>query len=586
MRQELENQARISLPNESGSERVPVLIVGAGPIGMSMGLALSRYGIKSLILDDDDKLCDSSRSVCVQRHTLQIFERLGVVGAMMERGVTWYLGRVFFGEQEIFQIKFPGSTDEKYPPFINLPQNYTEGYLLDGLEKQNLCEVRWLHKVVALSQTDEQVSVSAETPAGPQTFEADYVMACDGPHSPVRHMLGLPFIGKTYKDRFLIVDVRAELDRPHERWFWFDPVFNRGKSALIHPQPDGIWRIDWQLGPDILPEEELKAENLDHRIREVIGDRPYEVIWSSIYTFQQRHASQFKKGRVFLLGDAAHLMSPFGARGMNSGIQDVNNLAWKLWLVRHGRAPTGLLETYDPERRAAALENLRITDGSMAFITPHNKLRLTVRNAILRGSVRFKRLRKLVNSGRLSYPFTYQDSVILSRELHLPDRARLAKSPALLKAVWQFRRGPRSGALAPDVRYTFTNKAGQKERARLIDLVGHDFVVFYFSDQPQAAARQLEQALKSAPALPLKVYLISKQPTDLSVYPTLELLWDENGEVAKTYAAQDGTLYLVRPDAHIAARGLEFPLVKLGDSLRFAVGHPPSVVSHSVALRD
>ncbi len=567
---EVNHQHDINRTDEAGQKRLPVLIVGAGPIGMALALGLAHYGIRSLILDDDDKLCDSSRAVCIQRHTLQIFERLGVVEPMMTKGVTWTLGRVFFGERELFQITFPGSSDEKYPPFINLPQNYTEQYLLEELKKQPLCELRWLHKAVALSHNEQSVTVTAETPQGRRTFEADYLLACDGSRSPVRHMLNLPFVGKTYNDRFLIVDVRTKLDQPNERWFWFDPTFNRGKSALIHPQPDGIYRIDWQLGPDIEVEEQLKPENLNRRIREVIGNRPYEIIWSSIYTFQQRHAEHFRCGRVFLVGDSAHLMSPFGARGMNSGIQDVNNLVWKIALVIQGQASDSLLDSYETERKAAALENLRITDGTMAFITPHSRLRLRIRNAILNRSVRLKRLRKLVNSGRLSMPFTYITSPLISKRLYLPARRQLSK-PTVLKLALQFRRGPQAGALAPEARYTVQTENGHSERLRLLDLIGHDFVLFYFSDQPSMAALQLTEASKNI-SLPLKIYIISQSPNSLAADGTIGGLWDESGEITRTYAAQSGTLYLVRPDGHIAGRGFEFPLVELGQLLARASG--------------
>lgn len=580
MTAKIENEDNVSPKSSNEKEHFPVLIVGAGPIGMSMGLALARYGIRSLILDDDDKLSEGSRAICIQRHTLQIFERQNVVKPMMDKGVTWTKGRVFFGDKELYQITFPGGSDEKYPPFINLGQNDVEQFLLEGVKAQQLCEIRWRHKVVALSQSGDGVTLSAETPDGPKTFQADYVLACDGARSPVRHMLKVEFVGKTYHDFFLIVDVRTKLDQPNERWFWFDPVFNRGRSTLIHPQPDSVYRIDWQLGSAIDQQEVLKPEYLDRRIKEVIGQRPYEIVWASVYTFHQRHAEKFKVGRVFLLGDAAHLMSPFGARGMNSGIQDVNNLAWKLWLVMNGRAASSLLETYETERKAAAVENLRITDGTMAFITPHSKPRLLLRNTILRGSVRLKRLRKRVNSGRLSTPFTYTHSSLVSPDLHLPEPRRLASNPALLKAAWAFRRGPLCGALAPDARYTFKNEDNPPERRRLIDLFGQEFVALYFSDQTQPAAQELEQVLKSSLDLPVRGYVVSKQLAALSETSSVTTLWDETSEVARAYAAQPGTLYLIRPDGHIAARGFEFPLADLGKILEKAIN------GQSLAVRN
>jgi 3-(3-hydroxy-phenyl)propionate hydroxylase len=564
MKQELQRDA---IPDARQRAKVRVAIVGAGPVGLTLGLGLARYGLPSLILDDDDKLSEGSRAICVQRHTLEIFDRLGIVAPMMAKGVTWTLGRVFFGERELFQIKFPGGSAEKFPPFINLQQFYTEQILVDALAEQSLCDLRWKHKVTGLKQTAEHVELTVETPDGTKIVEAEYVLAADGARSPVRHMLDVEFVGKTYHDRFLIADIRAKLDFPKERWFWFDPIFNRGKSALLHPQPDNVWRIDWQLGADIDIEAEKQPEKLDKRIKEVIGERKYELVWASIYTFHQRHAARFRVGRVFLLGDAAHLMSPFGARGMNSGVQDAANMLWKLQLVLTDRAPDSLLDTYETERKAAALENLHITDRSMAFITPHGKGRLWLRNRILQGSVRVQKLRKLVNSGRLSFPFRYCESEIVCRENQLPSPANVRQLPAFIRNWRTFRKAPRAGLLAPDAFYTANG-----ESKRLCELFGRDFVVLFFAPNAHKAAAQLQTVIRDLPDLPVKIYAVVAQNPGGFRLPLFTPLWDANGTLARTYAAQPGTLYLVRPDGHIAARGWAFPLPELPEKLRLAAG--------------
>jgi 3-(3-hydroxy-phenyl)propionate hydroxylase len=393
--------------------RVPVVIVGAGPVGLAMGLLLARYQIPSIILDDEGPMIEGSRAICIERHTLEIFDRLDVAAPMLAKGVTWSVGRVFYGERELFQFEFPAAGENQIPRFINLQQYYTEQYLVDGVQRQKLCDLRWHHRVLGLRQDDRGATIAPETPSGAIQIEADYVLAADGAKSTVRKLLEIPFAGASYADRFLICDIRADLPFPRERWFWFDPPFHQGRSALIHPQPDNVWRIDWQLGPDADAERERQPEALDRRIRAMIGGKPYEVVWPTVYTFHQRCADRFRKGRVFLLGDAAHLVAPFGARGMNSGVQDANNLAWKLWLVMSGMAPQALLGTYETERRAAALENLRITDETMAFISPQGVWPRWRRDWILRGSVHFKSLRKWVNSGRLSEPFHCRKSPII-----------------------------------------------------------------------------------------------------------------------------------------------------------------------------
>ncbi len=394
--------------------RVPVVIIGGGPVGLTMALLLARYQIPTVILDDEGPMIEGSRALVIERHTLEIFDRLGVAAPMLAKGVTWRVARVFYRERELFQFEFPAAGENEIPRFINLQQYYTEQYLVDGVHRQKICDLRWHHRVVGLRQDEQGAAVTVETHSGTIEIKADYVLAADGAKSSVRKLLEIPFTGASYADRFLICDIRAELPFPRERWFWFDPPFHQGRSALIHPQPDNVWRIDLQLGPDADAERERQPEALDRRIRAIIGDRPYETVWPTVYTFHQRCAESFRKGRVFLLGDAAHLVAPFGARGMNSGVQDANNLAWKLWLVMNGIAPPALLDTYETERRAAALENLRITDETMAFISPHGIWPRLRRDLILRGSLHFKGLRKWVNSGRLSQPFHYPKSPIIA----------------------------------------------------------------------------------------------------------------------------------------------------------------------------
>ncbi|MBN9388966.1 MAG: FAD-dependent monooxygenase [Chloroflexi bacterium] len=568
-------------------EHFPVLVVGAGPVGMTMALGLACNGIPCLILNDDDQLSEGSRAICIQRSTLEIFDRLGCARPMVEKGVTWQVGRIFSGERELFRLNLPNAKSEKFPPFINLQQFYTEKYLLETLQKQPLADLRWNHKVTGLSQDTERVTVTAETPQGQQTFTADYVVAADGARSTIRHLLNIPFAGKTYTDRFLICDIRAKLDFPNERWFWFDPVFNRGKSALLHPQPENVWRIDWQLGQNIDVEAERQPAALEKRVRQVIGDKPFEIVWASIYTFHQRHATRLREGRVFLAGDAAHLMSPFGARGMNSGVQDVNNLLWKLWLVRDGLAPETLLDSYDLERREAALENLHITDKSMAFITPHGRLAHLRHRLILKGSRRVKWLRKFVNSGKLSQPCAYRQSPITVYEDFRPGLSTLLRSPGLFRAVRQFRKGPRAGRVAPDAFFSLADGTSDKETGgasrklqRVLDLIGPHFVILYFCDEAKLAAKNMETALytgpETLPGLSLKIYLVSRHDKPLEDYPQFQLLTDPDGRFARTYAAPPGALYLLRPDGHIAARGFNFPLERLPGILRQASGGPNS----------
>ena len=284
-----------------------------------------------------------------------------------------------------------------------------------------------------------------------------YAVGADGAHSSVRHLLGMGFPGHSHEDLFLICDIRATLPFPRERRFFFDPPWNPGRQVLVHPQPDDLWRIDWQVPSGTDVEAERASGALDRRIRQVVGaTTPYELAWVTAYRFHQRLAPRFRVGRVLLAGDAAHLMSPFGARGLNSGAADAENLAWKLALVLGGRAPEALLDSYDAERRAAAVENLAVTDASMRFMVPHGPLRRGARNAILRGSVRFATLRRLVNSGRLSQPFTYEPRRWWRRRTRTRACRRTARWPRMRAA---------------------RRLAGKRNVARLRDLIGPEFLL-------------------------------------------------------------------------------------------------------------
>jgi 2-polyprenyl-6-methoxyphenol hydroxylase-like FAD-dependent oxidoreductase len=389
-----------------------VPVVGAGPVGMTMALSLARYGVPAVLLDEDERTtCEGSRSICIQRATLEAFDRLGVGERIAEEGVTWTCGRTYYRDTELFEIRFPERGGERFPPFVNISQERVERILLERVEAEPLVDLRWRSCVVGVRQDEEGVALDLERGG---EVGGRYAIACDGPHSTLRKLCGLDFPGHGHRDRFLIADIRARLPFPSERRFFFDPPSNRGRQVLLHPQPDDVWRIDWQVPPEVDAEEERRSGSLDERIRALVGDTPYELVWITGYTFHQRMLRSFREGRVFFAGDAAHVMAPFGARGLNSGVQDAENLAWKLWGVLEGWAPEGLLDTYDAERRAAAAHNLRVVDETMRFMVPPSRAHRLLRGAILRASRYIRPVRRLVNSGRLSEPFVYRDSPIVA----------------------------------------------------------------------------------------------------------------------------------------------------------------------------
>ncbi|APG45723.1 FAD-dependent oxidoreductase [Phaeobacter porticola] len=408
--------------------RHPVIIIGAGPVGLAAAIDLAQQGIGVVVLDDNDKVSFGSRAICFSKRTLEIADRLGLGDPLVEKGVQWNLGKVFFDDRKVYDFNLLPEAGHARPAFINLQQYYFEEYLVHRLrelqEAGATIDIRGRNKVSAIGTHDDHVTIEIDTPEGAYNIEGDWLIACDGAGSPTRQMLGLDFVGRVFEDNFLIADVIMDADFPTERWFWFDPPFNKGQSALLHKQPDGVWRIDLQLGWDIDKEREKLPENVIPRIREMLGeDVKFELEWVSIYTFQCRRMEKFRHGRVLFAGDAAHQVSPFGARGANSGLQDTDNLCWKLKLVLEDKAPDSLLDTYNAERVHGADENILNSSRSTDFITPKSEMSRLLRDAVLDLSEQYEFARPLVNSGRLSLPCSYVGSSLNSADaLHGPAR--------------------------------------------------------------------------------------------------------------------------------------------------------------------
>jgi len=368
---------------------------------------------------------DGSKALCMQRETLEIWDSIGIGEWVADRGTAWSVGRTYFQDTELFSITLPGGTGEHFPPFVNISQSEVEAVLVQRATAHELITVHYGQTVIDIEQDEASVTFIS-SPSTAESYGQDHVaeqmeraisesgqwitgrygVAADGARSQVRKLLGIEFPGHSHADRFLIADIRAELPFPAERRFWFDPPFNPGRAVLIHPQPDGIWRIDWQVPGDFDLDAERGSGRLEHRIRQIIGSAPYEPEWLTVYRFHQRCARQWQQGMVFLAGDAAHLMSPFGARGLNSGVADAANLAWKLEHVLSGTSPESLLDSYCDERLAAAKENLAVTDETMRFMAPPAEFRAE-RDAILLASTTDPAARAAVNSGRLATPMVY-----------------------------------------------------------------------------------------------------------------------------------------------------------------------------------
>jgi 3-(3-hydroxy-phenyl)propionate hydroxylase len=494
-------------PELSGAApaRRPVVVVGAGPVGLALAIDLAMHGIPVIVLDDGDRVSVGSRAICWSKRTLEIFHRLGVGRRMVEKGVTWQVGRLFHRNREVYAFDLLPEPGHRMPAFVNLQQYYVEEYLVDrAADFPDLIELRWKNRVAGLVARPDGVTVTVETPDGPYDLQAEWLVACDGVRSTVRAALGLDFAGEAFEERFLIADVEMKAPFPSERWFWFEPPFHAGQSALLHKQPDDIWRIDLQLGPDADPEAEKRPEKVIPRVRAMVGERPFALDWVSVYTFQCRRLERFVHGRVVFAGDSAHIVSPFGARGGNGGIQDADNLAWKLARVLCGEACARLIDSYDEERVRAADENLLNSARSTHFMTPKSEAERAFRRAALELARDHAFARRFVNSGRLSLPAS-----LAGLSLQTPAEPGEGVAP---------------GLACPDAPVTHADGTA----GYLLDHLGGDFcwLVVGEVDVPATAERVVRVGRGG--------------------------LSDAEGLVGKRYG--EGLAYLVRPDQHVAAR--------------------------------
>jgi 3-(3-hydroxy-phenyl)propionate hydroxylase len=507
--------------------RHPVIVVGAGPVGLVAAIDLAQRGVPAVVLDDDSTVSVGSRAICYAKRTLEILDRLGCAEPLVQKGVQWHVGRVFFRDAPAYQFDLLPEPGHRRPAFVNLQQYHFEECLVAHARRAGV-DLRWRNRVTGVQPGEDRVELDVETPEGTYRADADWVIVADGARSPVRRMLGLESQGQVFHDRFLIADIRMRSAFPTERWFWFDPPFHPGQSVLLHRQADDVWRVDFQLGWDADPEEERKPERIAPRLRAMLGpDVDFDLEWASVYTFQCRRMPRFRHGRLLFAGDAAHVVSPFGARGANSGIQDVDNLAWKLDLVLRGLAPQALLDTYDAERVPAADENIRHSTRATDFITPKSGVSRVFRDAVLELAKRHPFARRLVNSGRLSVPTVLRDS-----PLSTPDPV----DPALAF-------GPAASAVAPGCAAVDAPVEGPRG-TWLLDCVGPRFTLLVFGAVDAGDAAQL-----AADRVPCDVVCV-----DAHAPPPAVAIHDAARLLAARYDARPGTAYLFRPDQHVCAR--------------------------------
>ncbi len=522
--------------------RHPVVVVGAGPVGYVAALGLARQGVPVVLLEADDGVCVGSRAICISRRSLEIAERLGALPGFLQLGLPWTGGRSYYRQQQVLHFQMPTDGHQKLPPMLNMAQYSIEQVLLDQAQSlPGLVAIRWQTRLVALTQHGDGVTLLLETPLGRYTLHADWVVAADGGRSTVREALGLNLQGTTYEGRYVIVDIHLQSPRPTERLAFFDPPCNPGSTVLVHKQPHDVWRIDYQLQKHEDPEAAIQPENVLPRVEsllQMMGETaPWQPIWTGLYKANALTLPQYRQGRVLLAGDAAHLMPIFGVRGANSGIDDADNLAWKLAARIQGWGSEQLVDSYSHERVAAAHTNLAAARKSTEFMAPPSFAFELMRTAVLGLAARHPALASLINPRQTS-AMSYANS-----PLNAASSAAVTAGPApgsvLAECPVQWCEGSS---------ITATHLTGLLHRPNR-----PGFTCFHFEAQPEPAppaVQALGQAL-AARSVGWQAICVAAGRAESAESPSA---WDNTGNLFKLYGAQAGHVLLVRPDGHVLGR--------------------------------
>ncbi len=513
------------------NEVYPVVIVGAGLSGLTLACRLAQLGVAAVVLDEDNTVGvkgASSRGICYTQQSLEIFARLGIYEHISAKGVAWQVGRTFAGDDEVFSFDLRERQQFSHsvqPPFINIQQFYVEMFLVDRILELNkskaLTELRWCNKVTGFSQDEEAVTLQVQTPAGNYSLKALHLIDASGSHTPFHAWVGATMDSKRGDDRWCIADVRFKHTPPAERHTWIEAPFNDNRAVWQHLMADDVWRIDYQMAPDADPAYVSREDVVRERLAKQFGaDVECDIVWVGPYAYKSQCLHRLRHGRVFFIGDTAKVVSPFGARGGNTGIADADNLAWKLAAVVRGHSSSELLGSYNQERLQAAQRNVQVTNRTARFLRAPEGIERVFRSATIGLAKHHEFARPLINTGRMAEANRYTMSNVCQ-----DNGGIMVQNSAVQFADRSF------GTLAD-----------------LINWANGHMLLLVFGELSHKEIARLQSLGKLA--FIRVVQVVHKKPAQV-----LECVMDPHKSLRHACHAEKSQWVLVRPDAYIAAKG-------------------------------
>jgi 3-(3-hydroxy-phenyl)propionate hydroxylase len=531
--------------NHNGADgdvyNVDVVVVGAGPVGLTLANILGLQGVRTLVLEERASLIDYPRGVGLDDESLRTFQAIGLVDQILPHTVPNQILRFVDAKRRVLAEMAPPDARFGWPKRNGFVQPLVDAELLRGLERFEHVEVRWAHPMVSSTETDDAVIVEIGGDGDSSTVRARYLVGCDGGRSATRRLMGVSFDGTTSPTRWLVVDIANDpLGHPNSE-VGADPQRPYASISIAH----GIRRFEFMIHANETDEQAEDPAFLSRMLAMFVPhpDR-VDVIRHRLYTHHSRIAGAFRRGRMLLAGDAAHLMPVWQGQGYNSGIRDAANLGWKLAAVVNGAAGDALLDTYDVERRKHARAMIDLSTLVGRVISPTNRRVAGIRDVLIRSASIVPSLKRYVLEMRFKPMPRYEQGAVVHSQP----------------------RDPASPVGTLFIQPTVDTR--ERQNVLLDDVLGESFAVLCWNNNPRAIlgdnafAHWQQLGAKFIAARPQsQLHWTGHDDADVTI------VGDRTGQLKAWFDAHKESVLFLRPDRCIAGAGIAQLAPELSASL-------------------